>query len=99
MARRRFQPLPQTSLFDADVPDRARRLGPSFPRFAWALLAFTVYVILGGTLVRATGSGDGCTNHWPDCNGQLLPAFGQLKTVIEFSHRASTGLLTLAILA
>lgn len=64
-----------------------------FARFAWGLLAYSLLVILGGAFVRATVSGDGCGNHWPDCQGQLIPAFTEHKTGIEFAHRASTGIL------
>src|SRR5262249_24409719 len=64
-----------------------------FHHYAWGLLGYNLCVILGGAFVRATTSGDGCGNHWPDCNGGYLPLNGQLKTIIEFSHRASTGLL------
>ena len=34
-----------------------------------ALLAVTVLVILWGAFVRVTGSGAGCADHWPLCNG------------------------------
>jgi protoheme IX farnesyltransferase len=64
-----------------------------FHHFAWGLLAYTLLVILGGAFVRATISGDGCGNHWPDCNGALFPQPGPIKTLIEHGHRASTGLL------
>jgi protoheme IX farnesyltransferase len=63
------------------------------PSFAWYLLGYNVLVILGGAFVRATVSGDGCGNHWPDCNGGVLPEFGHAKKLIEYSHRASTGIL------
>jgi protoheme IX farnesyltransferase len=69
-----------------------------FHQYAWGLLAYNLLVILGGAFVRASMSGDGCGNHWPNCNGALLPDFGQAKTLIEFSHRASTGLLLPLIL-
>jgi heme A synthase len=42
--------------------------------------------------VRATGSGAGCGNHWPLCNGEVTPHSPALKTVIEFTHRASSGI-------
>jgi protoheme IX farnesyltransferase len=70
-----------------------------FHQYAWGLLGYTLLVVLGGAFVRATISGDGCGNHWPDCNGQLLPDLGRMKTVIEFSHRASTVLLLPLVLA
>jgi len=48
--------------------------------------------------VRATTSGDGCGGHWPTCNGQIIPRIGRIATVIEFSHRISSGLLLPLIL-
>lgn len=64
-----------------------------FHHYAWGLLAYTVAVILGGAFVRATISGDGCGSHWPGCQGALIPAFSEQKTLIEFGHRVSSGLL------
>src|SRR2546428_3260033 len=68
-----------------------------FHHYAWGLLAYNLAVILGGAFVRASFSGDGCGNHWPDCNGALIPHLGNTaawaKTLTEFSHRASTGAL------
>lgn len=63
----------------------------SFARFAWLTLAFTVAVVLWGAIVRATGSGAGCGETWPLCNGQLVFGTPQLAKIIEFAHRASTG--------
>ncbi len=56
-------------------------------QFAWAVVAYNVLVIVWGALVRATGSGAGCGNHWPLCNGQVVPISPTLHTVIEFTHR------------
>lgn len=56
-------------------------------RFAWAVVAYNVLVIVWGALVRATGSGAGCGNHWPLCNGEVVPLSPTLHTVIEFTHR------------
>jgi len=60
-------------------------------RFAWAVVGYNVLVILWGALVRATGSGAGCGNHWPLCNGQVIPLSPTLHTIIEFIHRCMTG--------
>jgi len=62
-----------------------------FARYAWAVAALNVAVILWGALVRATGSGAGCGNNWPRCNGQVIPTSPTLHTLIEFIHRAMTG--------
>src|SRR3984893_936592 len=61
-------------------------------RFAWAVVGYNVLVILWGALVRATGSGAGCGNHWPLCNGQVVIGSPSMATVIEFVHRSMTGI-------
>jgi heme A synthase len=72
---------------------------PRLARYAWAVLAYNVAVILWGAYVRATGSGAGCGAHWPLCNGEVLPRAAGVATVIEFSHRATSGLALLAVAA
>lgn len=62
------------------------------PRLAWGALAFNMAVIVWGAFVRASGSGAGCGQHWPLCNGQVIPHTGLLTTAIEFIHRVSSGL-------
>jgi heme A synthase len=66
-------------------------------RYAWAVLAYNVAVILWGAYVRATGSGAGCGAHWPLCNGEVLPRAPGVATMIEFSHRATSGLALIAV--
>jgi heme A synthase len=68
-------------------------------RFAWGVLAYNVVVVLWGSVVRATGSGAGCGNHWPLCNGEVVPSAPALATVIEFSHRLTTGLAGILVVA
>lgn len=58
-----------------------------FSYLAWAVLIFTVFVVLGGAIVRATGSGDGCGQSWPVCSDRIFPANPGVETVIEFGHR------------
>lgn len=70
-----------------------------FQRLAWAVLAYTVLVILFGAWVRITGSGAGCGEHWPSCHGVLVPRSPSLATVIEFTHRLTSGLCLLSVLA
>jgi heme A synthase len=66
-----------------------------FAIYAWGVLAYNLLVILWGAFVRATGSGAGCGNHWPLCNGELAPRTPALETMIEFSHRVSSGIALL----
>lgn len=67
-------------------------------RYAWFVLFFNVGVILLGALVRATGSGAGCGESWPTCQGQLLPELSG-DTAVEFTHRATSGIALLLVLA
>jgi heme A synthase len=69
----------------------------SLAKFAWGTLALNVFVILAGALVRATGSGAGCGSSWPNCDGQLVPDFGDLAQVIEYFHRSVSGLALIAV--
>jgi cytochrome c oxidase assembly protein subunit 15 len=65
---------------------------PALRRFSWGVLLYFVAVILWGTLVRATGSGAGCGDHWPLCNGTVMQHSGRLDTIIEFTHRITSAL-------
>lgn len=68
-----------------------------FARYAWAVLVYNVCVIVFGAFVRATGSGAGCGSHWPTCNGVLVPRGPALETIIEFTHRISSGITLVLI--
>ena len=70
-----------------------------FAKLAWSTLAWTVLDILWGGFVRASGSGSGCGNNWPSCNGQVIPNAQTIQTVIEFTHRALSGVALLLVLA
>jgi heme A synthase len=63
-----------------------------FAIFAWAVLAYNFAVVLWGAYVRATGSGAGCGNHWPLCDGPVTPQTPAGATIIEFTHRVTSGL-------
>jgi cytochrome c oxidase assembly protein subunit 15 len=80
------------------VSDPSSRNTPSLPRLAWLVLGWNVAVILWGAFVRATGSGAGCGAHWPLCNGEVLPRAPALATIIEFTHRATSGVALLLVL-
>lgn len=67
------------------------------PAFALLTLSWMVLVILEGAVVRATSSGGGCGNHWPLCNGDFFPHHPRIATVIEFTHRAITGVCTFLV--
>lgn len=70
-----------------------------FSNWALGLLLATVAVILWGAWVRVTGSGAGCADHWPLCNGVLVPRSPRVETLIELTHRVTSGLAGLLALA
>jgi heme A synthase len=63
----------------------------AFVRYAWGVLAYNLAVVLWGAYVRASGSGAGCGNHWPLCNGEVTPHSPAVATIIEFTHRITSG--------
>lgn len=70
---------------------------PPFARFAWAVLAYSVGVILFGAVVRITGSGAGCGQHWPTCQGEVLHLPKTAATAIELTHRLTSGLSVILV--
>ena len=73
--------------------------GRSFTSFAWGVLAWNVLVVLWGAYVRASGSGAGCGNHWPLCNGEVVPRAPEIATIIEFTHRLMSGVAFFGVAA
>lgn len=64
-------------------------------RLFWSWTAFlvaVVFVILFGAVVRITGSGAGCGQHWPTCHGELAHLPKSVETWIEWTHRLTSGL-------
>jgi protoheme IX farnesyltransferase len=68
-------------------------------RYAWFVLYYNFLVIVWGAFVRASKSGDGCGNHWPLCDGKVVPTPERIATVIEFTHRLMSGLDGILIFA
>lgn len=67
-------------------------------RFAWFNVLYNLGVILWGAYVRATGSGAGCGDHWPACNGQVIPREPTIQTLIEFTHRLTSGMSLILVI-
>jgi len=70
----------------------------SFTRLAWSAAACTYLLIILGAIVRISGSGMGCGDHWPLCNGKLLPPL-DLPTLIEYGHRLAAALVSVLVSA
>ncbi|HEX7051122.1 MAG TPA: COX15/CtaA family protein [Longimicrobiales bacterium] len=77
------QTLDRSPATHVAAPDPVRRrLG----LLAAVAAAYTYALIIFGGIVRITGSGLGCGDDWPLCNGRILPPW-DLPTWIEWTHR------------
>src|SRR3954449_4720982 len=74
--------------------DRTRLLR----RLGWTGSALAFGLIVLGGVVRITGSGLGCGEHWPRCDGQWFPPL-DLPTMIEIAHRWVAALVSFSVLA
>jgi len=70
---------------------------PQIARFAWTALYWNVAVVLWGAYVRATGSGAGCGNRWPLCDGDVVGASAKGRTIVEFTHRITSAISLLMV--
>ena len=70
-----------------------------FTTLAWAAAVCTYLLIVLGAVVRITGSGLGCGEHWPLCNGYVFPPLNDIGTVIEWSHRLVAALVMILVTA
>jgi heme a synthase len=77
---------PTTILSSHSRPGGMQQAG----RFAWTALYWNVAVVLWGAYVRATGSGAGCGNRWPLCDGDVVGASAKGQTIVEFTHRITS---------
>lgn len=66
---------------------------------AWSAAAATYLLIVLGGIVRITGSGMGCGDHWPVCNGRLFPPLDDIQTLIEWTHRLVAAIVSALVAA
>lgn len=67
-------------------------------RIAYAALVLAFAQIVFGAIVRITGSGLGCGDHWPTCHGQYFPPLDRPDLIIEVTHRYLAAAVTVVIL-
>lgn len=68
------------------------KIGRVLRGISWAAIVGMFLVLLMGALVTNSGSADGCGDTWPLCDGKWMPTW-DVHAIIEFSHRAVTGLV------
>lgn len=62
-------------------------------RLSFAALFIAFAHILFGAVVRISGSGMGCGDHWPKCYGDWFPPLTEPTLVIEWTHRLLAAIL------
>jgi heme A synthase len=68
-------------------------------KLATATLVLAFAQIVFGAIVRITGSGMGCGDHWPKCLGRWVPPLDRPDLIIEITHRWIALALSIAIVA
>jgi len=63
-----------------------------------ALVIAFAHLVFGG-IVRITGSGMGCGDHWPKCHGEWFPPLSRPDLVIELTHRYLAALLIVSLVS
>ena len=76
------------------MPSSASARSTRYARYAWCVLAYNVAASAWGAYVRASGSGAGCGEHWPLCQGVLIPRSPTMETLVELTHRSTAGIAT-----
>ncbi|HET7565391.1 MAG TPA: COX15/CtaA family protein [Gemmatimonadaceae bacterium] len=71
----------------------------SLRRLSYVALALAYLQIVFGAIVRITGSGLGCGDHWPTCKGEWFPPLYSTHLIIEITHRFIAASLLVAIVA
>ena len=66
---------------------------------AYATLAIAFAHLVFGGIVRISGSGMGCGDHWPKCHGRWFPPMERTDLIVEVSHRYLAAFLILSIAA
>jgi heme A synthase len=69
----------------------------SLRRLSYTTLGIAIAHLVFGAIVRITGSGMGCGDHWPKCYGHWFPPFDHPTLVIEWTHRLLAALLIAAV--
>ena len=67
-------------------------------RYAYAVFGVACLHLVFGAIVRISGSGMGCGDHWPKCYGRWFPPLSRPDLIIEVSHRYLASILLLSLI-
>lgn len=65
-------------------------------KLSWLALIVGCTHLVFGAIVRISGSGMGCGDHWPKCYGRWFPPMDRPDLIIEVTHRYLASILLLA---
>ena len=68
-------------------------------RYSFAAFFVACAHLVFGAIVRISGSGMGCGDHWPKCYGSFFPPWNRPDLIIEVSHRYLASILLLSLVA
>ncbi|MEP7002596.1 MAG: COX15/CtaA family protein, partial [bacterium] len=72
---------------------------PTVRRYSYIAFAVACAHLVFGAIVRISGSGMGCGDHWPRCYGSFFPPLNRPDLIIEVSHRYLASVLLLSLIA
>jgi heme a synthase len=67
-------------------------------RLSYAALGVAYLHLVFGAIVRISGSGMGCGDHWPKCHGYWVPPMARQDLIIEVTHRYLAAFLIVSLL-
>jgi len=74
------------------------QIPPAVRSSAYVALGIALLHLIFGAIVRISGSGMGCGDHWPKCYGHWFPPMDRPDLIVEVSHRYLASILSFAIL-
>jgi heme A synthase len=72
---------------------------PTLRRYSYIAFGVACAHLVFGAIVRISGSGMGCGDHWPRCYGSFFPPLNRPDLIIEVSHRYLASILLLSLIA
>ena len=81
----------------APAPVHASQIPSVVRTSAYVAMGIALLHLIFGAIVRISGSGMGCGDHWPKCYGRWFPPLDRPDLIVEVSHRYLASILSFAI--